>query len=508
MINHYFSFYASAWLYFITKTYCLQLLINAIREIITVYIARYRKQDHKQHGKNRTYWYDLTTMLFTHKKIKLGVTGFSRTGKTVFIGSLVQALLTADCWAGRCGQGPLAQFTPFELGQFQCASIRDDVHADLPQFPFRKVRDCLTGKQAVWPEPTEAISHLVLDIDYHHKGRLWDSDATLQLELIDYPGEWLADLPMLAQNYANWSDTLLQRARKGQRAEWSAAYFAALETMTSHHDDEAYLEQLADLWRAYLQQAAANGLVYNQPGRLLRPGEMLHSPVLRLVPLPKSLRKGKLGQKLKSRFAEYHSKVIKPFYSRYFATIDRQIVLVDVLRTLQLGEDAYTELMDALKLVLKAFRYSKGHFYDWLTRHHTTHVLFAATKADHVTRGDRANLERMLRKMIRQIDDDNQFKSSVKHFEMMEIAALKAVEDRMTVKAPKREILFGRPVNANEAAAYDPGVLPLDVPPDWATLVFQFLQFCPPPMPDAFDEGFPAINLGKALNFLLHEDFS
>jgi predicted YcjX-like family ATPase len=29
--------------------------------------------------------------------------------------------------------------------------------------------------------------------------------STLYLEIVDYPGEWLLDLPMLAQDYLSWS---------------------------------------------------------------------------------------------------------------------------------------------------------------------------------------------------------------------------------------------------------------------------------------------------------------
>lgn len=446
--------------------------------------------------------------MLTGKKIKLGVTGFSRTGKTVFIGSLAQALLTTDSWGRRRGQSPLSQFTPFELGRFNCASIRDDIHSDLPQFPFRKVRDSLTNKKSDWPVPTDGISHLVLDLDYEKKGRFWDREKTIQLELIDYPGEWLVDLPMLQQSYHAWSDDMLARAKKSIRADWSKDYFAEINRIGAEQDDEEVLERLADLWQKYLQLAASNGLVFNQPGRLLQPDAMRHSPVLRLAPLPNVLRHGKLGAKLKSRFDEYKQKVVKPFYKKYFANIDRQIVLVDILQILELGEAAYDELMDALKLVLKSFHYGKGSILDWLTGHNTTHVLFAATKADHVIRGDRANLEKILRRMIRKIYDNNQFKRQVKHHDIMEIASVKASEDRMTVKPPKREILYGKPVHAEQAGAYDPGGLPLDIPPDWETLEFQFLHFHPAPMPNAFDEGFPAINLGKALNFLIGEDFN
>ena len=202
-------------------------------------------------------------MLLTDKKIKLGVTGFARTGKTVFIGSLVQALLTADSWKSRRGQGPLAHFTPFELGCFKCASIRDDVHSDLPQFPFRKVRDSLIDKEADWPVPTDGISHLVLDLDYYSKGRIWDSEEKLQLELIDYPGEWLADLPMMAQTYDAWSDDMLIRAKKTKRADWSKDYFEEISSIDVDDDDEGVLERLSDLWEKYLQIAASDGLVFN-----------------------------------------------------------------------------------------------------------------------------------------------------------------------------------------------------------------------------------------------------
>ena len=389
-------------------------------------------------------------MLLTNKKIKLGVTGFSRTGKTVFIGSLTQALLTADSWKSRRGQGPLSQFAPFELGIFNCASIRDDVHSDLPQFPFRKVRDCLIDKEANWPIPTDDISHLVLDLDYLSKGKIWDSEEKIQLELIDYPGEWLADLPMLVQSYDDWSDDILIRAIKTPRTDWSKDYFEEISRIEADQDDEEVLERLSDLWGEYLQLATSNGFVFNQPGRLLRPGNMRNSPVLRMAPLPEELRHGRLGKKLKSRFEDYNKKVVKPFYKNYFSTIDRQIVLIDILRTLELGEAAYNELIDALRLVLKSFHYGKGSILDWLKGNNATHVLFASTKADHVTRGDRANLEQMLRKIIRHIDDDNQFKSSVKNYDVMEIASVKASEDRMTVAPPKREILYGRPLNAEK----------------------------------------------------------
>jgi predicted YcjX-like family ATPase len=442
-------------------------------------------------------------------KITVGVTGFSRAGKTVFIGALAQALLTADAWSQRRGQGPLAQFGPFERDQFKCARIRNDIHSHLPQFPFRQVRNSLTGHDTKWPEPTEGISRLVIDLDYSPQKHKWvKRNRHIQLELVDYPGEWLVDLPMLGQTYAEWSDLVLFQATKGLRQDWSSKYFDELKELPSSPTfDEDVTGRLSELWTEYLQQATNNGLMRNQPGRLLRPDTLRHSPILRLAPLPEQQRNNKLGTGMAKRFEEYKKKVIKPFYRDHFKNMDRQIVLMDVLRTLELGEPAFNELTETLKETLKSFHYGKGGLLSWLGRAKTSHVLFAATKADHVVRGDRANLEKMLLKMLSLLDEYNHLRSKTADHKVMALASVRATEDRMTTVSPKREILYGLPEDEKDYGAWDPGGLPLDMPPDWSAVDFRFFKFEPIPMPNALSEGFPAINLGKALNFLIKDDF-
>lgn len=442
------------------------------------------------------------------KKIRIGVTGFSRAGKTVFIGSLTHALLTSDAWLTRRGQGPLAQFDPFEQDKFRFAQIRDDINPDLPQFPFRKVRDALIAKQPHWPEPTEGISRLVVDMEYRSKSKLRNIKR-IQLELVDYPGEWLIDFPMLNQTYAEWSDRMLTLARKGSRKQWSQSYFEELNAFKDNKEfDEDVAGQLADIWTQYLRTAADQGFTLNQPGRLLRPDTMRHSPVLRLIPLPEEQRKSSFGKKMDKRYEEYKKKVIKPFYKDHFAKMDRQIVLIDLLRSLQLGQEVFDEHITALSETLQTFRYGKGGLASFLGGSKTTHVLFSPTKADHVVRGDRANLEQVIRKILRFIDPNNELGKALKH-EVIALASICATQDRRTKKAPIREILYGIPEGETTADSYDPGGLPLDFPMDWSELQFEFYKFLPLPelMPDPLYEGFPSIHIGKALNFLVGEDF-
>ncbi|MBE1043557.1 YcjX family protein, partial [Escherichia coli] len=44
--------------------------------------------------------------------------------------------------------------------------------------------------------------------------------STLYLEIVDYPGEWLLDLPMLEQDYLAWSRQMAGLLQ-GERAEWA-----------------------------------------------------------------------------------------------------------------------------------------------------------------------------------------------------------------------------------------------------------------------------------------------
>jgi predicted YcjX-like family ATPase len=442
------------------------------------------------------------------KKISVGVTGFSRAGKTVFIGSLTHALLTSDAWLTRRGQGPLAQFDPFEREQFRFAQIRDDLYPDLPQFPFRKVRDALIAKHPHWPEPTEGISRLVLDIEYRSKSKLRNTKR-IQLEIVDYPGEWLMDFPMLNQTYSEWSERMLTLAQKGSRKQWSGVYFQELGEIKNQEEfDEEVAGRLSDTWTKYLQQAADNGYALNQPGRLLRPDAMRHSPILRLIPLPEELRRLSFGKKMEKRYEEYKKKVIKPFYRDHFAKMDRQIVLVDLLRSIQLGQEVFDEHIAALSETLQTFKYGKGGIVSWLGGSKTTHVLFSPTKADHVVRGDRVNLEQVVRRIIRLIDPNNELGKAL-HYDVISLASIRATQDRRTKKPPVREILYGIPEGETTADAYDPGGLPLDFPLDWSALQFEFYKFLPLPelMPDSLYEGFPSIHIGKVLNFLIGEDF-
>ena len=73
----------------------------------------------------------------------------------------------------------------------------------MPRFQYEDHVEALVAART-WPDSTRAISELRLTIEYESAsgwGRLF-SAGRLAVDIIDYPGEWLLDLPLLGKNYA------------------------------------------------------------------------------------------------------------------------------------------------------------------------------------------------------------------------------------------------------------------------------------------------------------------
>src|SRR5215472_6071411 len=129
--------------------------------------------------------------------IRLAVTGLSQSGKTAFITSLVQNLL------GAAEQS--ARLTPEDDGP--------------PQFPLRETVTALAADPPRWPASTIDMLRLPMALEFLPNGLLGRGRcAELRLEILDYPGEWLLDLPLLRQSYGEWSRATLALARRGVRA--------------------------------------------------------------------------------------------------------------------------------------------------------------------------------------------------------------------------------------------------------------------------------------------------
>ena len=140
--------------------------------------------------------------------IRLGVTGLSRAGKTVFITALVHNLLKG---------GRLPLFEAHASGRIAKAQLNPQPTMDVPRFAYEDYIRTLVEERA-WPDSTRAICELRLTL-YYESASAWSRKfgaGTLNIDIVDYPGEWLLDLPLLGMTFTEWSRQALDLGSIGQ----------------------------------------------------------------------------------------------------------------------------------------------------------------------------------------------------------------------------------------------------------------------------------------------------
>ncbi|MCZ0960402.1 YcjX family protein [Paracoccus benzoatiresistens] len=434
--------------------------------------------------------------------IRLGVTGLSRAGKTVFITSLVANLMD---------RGRMHALRAAADGSLKAAWLQPQPDDTVPRFDFERHLAALTGPSPHWPEGTRHVSQLRLSLRLDGKGLFGGltGPRTLHLDIVDYPGEWLLDLRLMEKDFSEWSAEVLDRMQGRPGAD---EYQAALNGLNGDRFDEPTAQSLAQVYTAHLHAAREAGWSDCTPGRFLIPGEMEGSPALTFAPLPASLAGGRLHKELRRRFDAYKSRVVKPFFRDHFARIDRQVVLVDVLGAIHQGPRAVEDMRRAMADVLTAFRPGRaGWLAQLLGTRRVERILFAATKADHLHHVQHNRLTAILSAMLREARDRADFSGA--RTEAMSIAALRATtEDVIRQDDQELPAVRGRLLDGRQAAFY-PGELPADPAAllhpardgaqDWLEADYAIMNFAPAPMTARPGDGPPHIRLDRAAEFLI-----
>src|SRR6201996_3872450 len=167
---------------------------------------------------------------FFNPTVRLGVTGLSRAGKNVFITALIHGL-------PRGGRFPV--FEAFASGRIAQARLEPQPDDAVPRFDYENHVHTLIDERR-WPNSTVDISELRLVIDYQRQN---GADRNLTLDIVDYPGEWLLDLPLLTKSYEQWSRESLSLSRERARAALAAPWHAHLATLDgrAREDEQAAL---------------------------------------------------------------------------------------------------------------------------------------------------------------------------------------------------------------------------------------------------------------------------
>lgn len=449
--------------------------------------------------------------------MRLGVTGLSRAGKTVFITALVNALLKG---------GRLPAFEAMSGGRITRCYLEPQPDDTLPRFAYETHVKALSGEQRHWPQSTSSISQLRITAEYTPRGILARNlgSGRLHIDIVDYPGEWLLDLPLMRMSYAEWCAATVAASRVAPRLQHAHEWHGLLATLDPlKAADELDAINAADVFTAYLARCRKDDVSLSTlpPGRFLMPGDYKGSPLLAFAPLDiapgTDLPKGSLGALMERRYQSYVSSIVRPFFYGHFARLDRQIVLVDALTALNAGANAVKDLRHALTDILTCFRQGSNSIFSSLFGRRIDKVMFAATKADllHHTSHDR--LEAILKLIVQ--DAMTRAEYSGADIEVAALAAIRATrEASVKQKGETLECIVGTPLAGETVGGTDfdgsteAAIFPGDLPREAEKAIdgslegaLKFVRFRPPLQKDGL---WPHIRLDRALDFLLGDRFA
>ncbi|QIM66786.1 hypothetical protein A4G16_05085 [Mannheimia granulomatis] len=448
--------------------------------------------------------------------LRLAVTGLSRSGKTAFITSFVDQLLHIN----KNGNPHLNLFAPARQGQILSVKRIEQGDLTIPRFEYDKNRQCLETQPPRWPDSTTGISEIRLAIRYqrqHSILRHIKETGTLYLDIFDYPGEWLLDLPLLSLSFKEWSQTQ-QTVHKEERAELAQPWLQAVKNLDLFAKaDENQLAELSQTYTNYLLECKARGMQYIQPGRFVLPTEHAKgAPVFQFFPLLNLSESEweKLEQSdqnstfhtLKKRYQHYQQKIVKPFYEDYFSQFDRQVILADCLTPLNYGYHEFMEMKLGLQQLFKHFHYGNRSLFHRLFSSNIDKLLFIATKADHITSDQLPNLESLMRQLVQEgglfAEFDGIETGYLAISAIQSTDAVNVTQNGKTIKA----IRGIRSSDKKQVTLY-PGSVPSRLPDKnyWQFNRFEFDQFEPKPL--EFNQSIPHLRMDSVLQFLLADRF-
>ena len=453
--------------------------------------------------------------------IRLGVTGLSRAGKTVFITALVHGLV-------RGGRFPI--FEALATGRIARAYLAPQPDDAVSRFDYENHINAIVDKRS-WPASTRQISELRVVIEYQS---LSGYQRKLTLDIVDYPGEWLLDLPLLTKTYEAWASESLRLSRQHPRADVAKVWHAHLATLNPDGaEDEQQALTAARLFTEYLHACRDNNHAISllPPGRFLMPGDLANTPALTFAPLELSTEgpppTGSLWAMMRRRYESYRTVVVRPFFRDHFARLDRQIVLVDTLAAINEGPDALLNLEQALGQVLDCFETGRKTILSALLRPRIDRVLLAATKADHLHHTSHDRLETILKRLTQRATARAEVAGA--QVDVVAVAAIRATREAI-VRRGRQELpcVLGVPIagervggevfDGETEAAIFPGDLPED-PDELLRTDYRFHESASspknadfrslrvrPPVLELTENGvaaLPHIRLDRALQFLI-----
>ena len=199
---------------------------------------------------------------------------------------------------------------------------------------------------------------------------------------------------------------------------------------------------------------------------------------------------------LRERYNYYCEKVVKGFI-KSLLRFDRQIVLVDCLQPLNSGPQAFNDMRLALTQLMQSFHYGQRTLFRRLFSPVIDKLLFAATKADHVTVDQHANLVSLLQQLVQDARQNAAFEGI--SMDCLGLASVQATQSGLIDLNGEKFRPAGNRLSDGEPLTVYPGKFRRVCRALSGKAGFQFEAFRPQSM--NVDQPLPHIRLDAALEF-------
>jgi predicted YcjX-like family ATPase len=430
----------------------------------------------------------------SNENIRVAVTGLSRTGKTLFITSLVNQIIS----------GKRLQ----NLGKEFKAEIISSTD-ETAQFKYRDILEQLRKEPPEWPKSTKSISKIVVKIEVKSESSFFPNKI-LFLEIVDYPGEWLFDMAMHGKSFEEWSLSVFEDIKDPDKRMYATDFQRELNTHDIYgFSNGADDQKVIDAYRKYQNNLQNNGYSVIQPGRNFQTGSFPDASLLLFTPLLKPQKvephEDSIYSRFKNRYDRYLEKAVKPLVEEHFSHFDRQIILVDVLKSLQKGYNSFLDMTKAVRKFTEIYNYGQsGKFLKGIRDRRIDKILFSATKADSIPSTQMENFQLLLNSIVEEAKKELSV-SGLKTKTLVLSSVKSTTEVQQEFQGNTLDCVRGRLIGKMEESIEHVGEIPANFPTkrDWGEKKFSFPEFSPIPFPDRDIDSVININMDKAIEYIL-----
>lgn len=415
------------------------------------------------------------------ERIRVAVIGAKGSGKTVFLTALINHLRNHD--------QKLLDLKEWSVTNLECDGGNS---GNIPSFQYAKARDQLS--QGEWPDNTKCLSVFRLKLRLEKKvNEKKTTRRTVILELLDLPGERVADLSMVGRSFREWCEWMEDRfcGVEGVSPDYSE-YVKRIESegnrdaiLTAYKDcvSKQFEKWLLTITPSVLKLDMNGDFKYKDGDPLDTYRKNIDSTCIgvdgdsQFAPLPRTYFNNKSAEQraivkaFKKAYGKYKSRIVDPI-SEWLSHVNKAVYLVDVLSLLRNGPEAYNAEQSFASQALRMFRRSysdipilKGvqRFMGAFVRTHADGVYVVATKADTVVGAvNRSRMKELASMMLKPTLTD--LGLPVNQREVLSCASVRTSENHVENKALTARV---RVKNDDGESIVEKTYKVTDVPMDW-----------------------------------------